>query len=235
MGGVPKAEARPPRPPAVDDDTSDGDDDGDGTRKKKKPKEADTIVLPPLPTVSNFRNWRTQVRDVIMAASGRGDKILSWVLEIEDAGTTLATLADPGAKLRSLDQKLKDAVNRIASTSIQRELLLQSEEQIRLRRTLKGRQALKIVYDDYKLNPHLGSVYSMRDLALIKVQDGGGNLEKFYHDWCHCLSGFQDPPPKKTIETMFVEELRKAHSVLGYDIGVYDRAKEGLMNDRMTS
>ena len=68
-------------------------------------------------------------------------------------------------------------------------IVLASEVQIKMRRTLKGRQALWIVYDNYKVDAQ--------------------------------------PPGRELLEAMFIEELRKAPILLGFDIGVYDRAPVG--------
>jgi hypothetical protein len=222
---VPGAAAGPASHPAVRGDDDDGDDD-DETRRRRI-KEKDVIDLPALPSVPQFQEWRAMVRDAIMAASGRGDELLPWVLEIQKADTTIDMLADPGPKYRSLDQKLKEAVNKIATPALRKEITYRGEEQVRFGRTLKGRQALWIVYSNYKTDRHLGQVYGLRDLGNVRLHDGGSNLEKFYLEWNHVLAGCSDPPPKSTIEALLLEQLRKAPNQLGYDLGTYDRAAPG--------
>jgi len=139
-------------PPADDGDASDSDDGDRRRRKKDRTKEKDVIELTPLPSVPNFQTWRALTRDAIASASGRGEKVLPWILELENPSTTMEMLSESGRKYVSLDQKLKEAINKIASPELRMKIVLASEVQIKLRRTLKGRQALWIVYDNYKVD-----------------------------------------------------------------------------------
>ncbi len=99
-------------------------------------KEADVIKLPPLPTMAGFKAWRSNVHDQVTAASGRGDRVFRWMLDVEEPIVTKEALAHPGHKYLSLDLKLKAAASAIATKEISRQILQASEDEARAKRTL---------------------------------------------------------------------------------------------------
>ena len=55
---------------------------------KTKVKEADEIKVSPLPAVALFRAWLDDLRDAVVAASGRSDSAFSWMPEVEQTDMT---------------------------------------------------------------------------------------------------------------------------------------------------
>jgi len=56
-------------------------------------REAESIELPPLPDIMNFKSWQTTVVVKVAAASGRGEGAERWTNAVENA-----TSADELAK-----------------------------------------------------------------------------------------------------------------------------------------
>ena len=63
------------------------------------------------PTVSNFREWKTDLYTVLQTASGRTDEgILQWIMEVEKPYATFDYLRNSQAEFITLDNKLAIAL-----------------------------------------------------------------------------------------------------------------------------
>lgn len=77
------------------------------------------IALPQLPAITGFRAWRGAVRDIAVAAAGKGESAMRWIKEVESEGATIAKLADSGTFL-TIDLKLKAAISIVSTKSRRR-------------------------------------------------------------------------------------------------------------------
>ena len=89
---------------------------------------------------------------------------------------------------------------------------------------LKGRQALWIVYQHYRINADAGALYDLSDLMCVKLR--GDALEAFMFNWDHVLIGMAQEPPEKTLCIFFLENLRGCH-IMREEVNHYDRARQG--------
>ncbi|MCP4243100.1 MAG: hypothetical protein GY772_21310, partial [bacterium] len=160
------------------------------------------------------------MRDQVVAASGRGDRAFRWMLEAELPSVDITSLANPGRKFRSLDCKLKAAVSAIATKEIARQILQASEEEAEEQRTLKGRQALWIVYRHYDINEDAGVVYDFTDLLSVKCL-GDDSMQLFLDQWTMVLSSLREQPTVETREYLFAQQLRQS-TVLRDQMYYYD-------------
>ena len=78
-----------------DSDDEDGTDQDKNKPPKNKPKEAEKIVFPKFPLPEQYRNWRTRVREAVVAASAQPDLAFDWLSAVWDKDTTEETLRDP--------------------------------------------------------------------------------------------------------------------------------------------
>ena len=100
-----------------------------------------------------------------------------------------------------------------------------TEKEAKENRLIKGRQILFIVHQHFKINEEVGQVYDISNLMSVKFA-GNGKLESFLNSWDMVLAGMKDEPPEKTLEILFLQELRKC-SALKEDICHFDRQELG--------
>ena len=114
-------------------------------RREVAVREADEIKLGVQPESHQFVAWRQQVRNKVMAASGRGRGAFGWVMEIEDSRITMDELAEAG-EFESLDVKLAAAVYTMACERISMVISTMTEAAAAKGMFVSGRQLLRTVY-----------------------------------------------------------------------------------------
>src|ERR1043166_2728119 len=81
--GPPGPPGGPPDPDGSDDDgdIQSGDSDAPASRRRRRlAKEADQIMITPIPTDAAWlRSWRMAIRTEVAAASGRGSRAFKWI------------------------------------------------------------------------------------------------------------------------------------------------------------
>ena len=80
-------------------------DVGPGVSHKNKPKEAESVKIPNIPQAPAFRNWKSAVREEVVAASGYPEQGFAWISEVEASGAKIDDFAGSGW-FPSLDAKL---------------------------------------------------------------------------------------------------------------------------------
>ena len=168
-------------------------------------KEADAIKISPLPTATQFRAWRLLVRDEVVAASERGQKAATWVMEVDSPDATYDLLAESG-EFMSLHVKLAAALSKLASGDLGRKLTQAKEVEARMGVMLKGRQALWMVYEYYRVNAEAGALFDLSDLLNVKLR--GDALEAFMANWDYVLVGMAVEPTADTLKVLFLDNLR---------------------------
>ena len=76
---------------------------------------------------------------------------------------------------------------------------------------MKGRQALKMVYDHYKISETECSLLEFQDL--LKVTMKNDNLRGFHADWEHVLNGMNPMPADTVLETLFRIQIYKTTAI----------------------
>jgi hypothetical protein len=155
----------PKKKPGDDDRDDDDDDDssspsdpdvadeGDAVNKllakvlkskKTRTKEAETIKLSNVPEAAvKFKAWWSETRNLVAAASGRGDRGLQWFMKIEADDMTFEKLAKTGKNWRRFDAVLHAAI--VKSVQLARDIALQGEIAAKEGRLLRGRQSAFMV------------------------------------------------------------------------------------------
>ena len=164
------------------------------------------------------------MRKEVAAASGIGEEAFCWIMEVEAPDATLESMADPGS-FPSLDTKLSSAIFKISTGELGRKIRHADDMEARRMRMMKGRQALWIIYDHFRINEEAGSLYDMQDLISIKLGNDS-NLEAFLLNWEQVLSGLRKPPGEDLLEPLFLEQI-KSSPALKADIEIYRRARVG--------
>ena len=89
---------------------------------------------------------------------------------------------------------------------------------------LKGRQALWMVYDYYRVNAEAGALFDLSDLLHVKLR--GDALETFMASWEYVLVGMAVELSEDTLKVLFLDNLRGC-PVMREEIIHYDRARVG--------
>ena len=187
----------------------------------KKKKEADKVNIPPLPKAPQFRSWKLAVRDEIAGASGDPDSGFTWIYQVESPGIKIDDLANSG-DFASLDAKLAAGIARVAQGDLGRAISTAKERLALKGIFMKGRQALKMIYDHYRISETEGSLLELQDLLRVSLK--GDNLRAFIGDWEHVLTGMNPVPHDDVLETLF--RLQIAKSTAMRDIMGWTRSEE---------
>ena len=198
-------------------------------KKSSEGKEADTIKLPALPEAREFRNWRTAVRQSVVAASGRPVRCLQWLMQLE-AANDMSTLASSG-KFTTLDVKLASAITLLANDKsphvkeLARRIALESDNEAAGGRLIRGRQLLWMVYRYNATDEDLGALYDFNDLNSVTFTKDK-EITQFITNWDMVLAALNEPVADRIKEQTFLRELRKS-SAMREDIAHYDRCDKG--------
>jgi len=81
-----------------------------------------------------------------------------------------------------------------------------------------------MIYEYCKINEDAGATYELQDLFAVQLK--GDKLEGFLQTWDATLTGMKAEPDPNVMETLFLQQVRKAHSMKD-DIVYYDRLDRG--------
>ena len=145
-------------------------------------------------------------------------------MEVEAPDASFDALAVCGS-FPSLGTKLGSAIAKICSGELGRKIRHADDMEARKMRMMKGRQALWIIYDHFRINEEAGSPYNTQDLISVKLGNDS-NLEAFLLNWEQVINGLRKPPGEDLLEPLFLEQI-KSSPALKADIEVYRRARAG--------
>ena len=89
--GVPRPAATPADVDVAEEGSTEPSDGWEATaaaakaRGAAKFKEGDHCKFEPIPTVPQFRNWKSHFKKVVAGVSGRPERAFQWITEVETA------------------------------------------------------------------------------------------------------------------------------------------------------
>jgi hypothetical protein len=139
----------------------------------------------------------------IAAASGRGDAAFAWVSFTEQEGVSFDALRSSNG-FDSLDAKLLAALVRAAQNTVVGGQISRAQE-VAARKGffLKGRQALHLIYDYYKVSESQVGVMDLADLISVELRDDG-HLQTFIDNWDTVLCGMTKEPAQEDMEVLLI-------------------------------
>ena len=188
-------------------------------------KEADTVKLLTFPTsAASFRAWRIATRNEIHAASGRpGPRMFAWILEVENFDVSFEALAEPG-KHKTLDAKILAAILKVQSGGLGSRILMASDTAaVTRKRPLSGRQALRMIYQEFKVDDEAGTHY-IEDLMAVRLVDD--KYESFLTLWDMVVDNMVEPLPERTLRAFFLKQVR-GKAAFQHDIAYFERLESG--------
>ena len=198
---------------------------------RNRGKDSDKIrefVVPPLPQVPEFHEWRTRLQHVVASATYYPTEALAWLHEVDvlDIPQLGHSIQGHSRRFERLDYILGEALLRVITNL---ELLQEvqrwtSETQTRGLTILSGRQILKIIYKWYAVCEGSGAVYTMLDLTKLKLRNDG-ELAWFFNEWTKRVTHQRAYIPDEQLITIILPQLRVSKELSG-DISHYDRTPE---------
>ena len=204
---------------------------GDDANNKRRVREADKVVVPKFPKVGRFLQWRIQVTNNLVSASGRTDaKEVSWLNEVFGSEATYESLAESGPKrFQSLDLKLGASLSAIIRDSEAQTLIDDLErhasEAMKSGSVVKGRQVYWMINSFFKTNPALGLVYDVTDLGALTWL-GDKQVHNFRHLWTQMTSNMKSALSEETLESL-LHRCMENSTVLKPDLQHYNRQDVG--------
>ena len=100
-------------------------------------------------------------------------------MQIEKLSATFDPLYDPGDYFRTLDTKLRVAVDMLVkdNNSLKSDIDSETETLAKQGKIIAGRQVLQMVYKSYKTNVENGTVYDVMDVIAVELH--GNRMERF--------------------------------------------------------
>ena len=155
-------------------------------------------------------------------------------MEVEEASATYESLSTCPKKFNTLDAKLSAALTEICNGELGRKVSLRTEEEAKVRKRIRGRQILWIVYEEYRVNEEAGALRDITDLMKVTLkrdQCKVDHLSTFMGNWFQVLAGMKTTPEDATLQVMLYEQVKHI-PCLTADIAAYDRAAIGS-DDRL--
>ena len=188
----------------------------------------DSLKLNGLPSeAADFRYWKNAARTTIASASTEPEIAAAWFDNIKDK--SFEELAKSGRRFTRLDLKIAADVVKHAKGPLATKIQLKTEKIAQEGGIIKGRQLLKMVYDNFKTNAEYGHVNDINDLQAVKMADPKNNnqLAGFLDKWDDVHLGAIDEKGEcsireKDMELIFYDRIKEI-PWLSYDINVYKR------------
>jgi len=139
-----------------------------------------SFEVAPVPSAAGFRRWKNLLFTQVAANSGRSlDETSNWLRAVDDPRITIEDLADSQG-FDQLDARLlASLVSACNNTVIGNQIERAQITSLRRRIHLKGRQALFIICDYFKVEENNGQMLGLVDLISVQLTDDS-KLESFY-------------------------------------------------------
>jgi len=189
----------------------------DAAAKEKK------IEIPQLPTAAGFRDWRMVVYPAVIGASGRTTETAGrWITAVESDRSTFESLYDSDG-WDTFDANLLQAVIKAAAGTVVGSQIRRCQEQLfnQHKKFLKGRQALWLIFEHFKVDEGKIGWYDISDLLSVQFVDDA-HLQAFMDNWDAVLCAIAKPPSPDDLAVLLLRELSKSKA-LEYDIATYRR------------
>ena len=211
------------RKKSPDDSGDDGDDDdgGDsdssstssrssrshhGRRKKHKrpPYKCAQCIFPDFPGATEFKQWKSDVFDVVVHAVKKDPIIIRrWLAEVD----TIKNMEDLGDQPQydRISAEMTFGLFKIIKGNFKRNCTLLKEKYEKVGKVLSGRQLLWTIVDYFKSSAVEKQMFNMWDLSQVHLHND--DLVRLKTDWDSCLDNINKRPDDEELESMFSHQL----------------------------
>ena len=191
---------------AADDELLKSPSSDDEDRKRRRTHLKALVLDPFPPNALGFRRWQLIFHSNICFASRHdSDSNMVWVQYVEMSGVTIADLGVSGKCWDDLDIALAEAVLKMVSGSLLKDILYYQDTRGKEHKLMPGRAALMYVYRKYALGAAGPLAVDLQTLMHLKFN---GDLESFIHAWDACLLAIEAVPLPNFILSLLEPELR---------------------------
>ena len=192
---------------AADDELLKSPSSDDEDRKRRRTHLKALVLDPFPPNALGFRRWQLIFHSNICFASRHdSDSNMVWVQYVEMSGVTIADLGVSGKCWDDLDIALAEAVLKMVSGSLLKDILYYQDTRGKEHKLMPGRAALMYVYRKYALGAAGPLAVDLQTLMHLKFN---GDLESFIHAWDACLLAIEAVPVPNFLLSLLEPKLRE--------------------------
>ena len=169
-------------------------------------KEADSIAIEKLPNSNTLRSWKMTLNRAIMAASGKPQQALAWILKA-DAAERLEDLQDDEG-FDTLSVKLASALMSLMKADFKRQVILKEEELMKEGKMLNGRQMYWMCIKDVERPQQETKILGFEELLNLELEKD--NLKRFQTEWDKTLLHLAEQPQEGFLETLYHRQIIKS-------------------------
>ena len=189
-----------------------GGEAGDGKRETKAMLRPKAVQVPNFPSITQLPQWKAALARSLVAASVAMpvDKAeIAWFNEVEHRASE--ELADSGhPRLHHLDALLAAALVKVLPKQLGIMVERKEQDALRVDSCVSGRQIVRRVYDWFKTDDYMSTVYSYSDLSDISwMGDRAGDMQKFLYHWDHILENMPDVLSEQVLRDIFAKQVGK--------------------------
>jgi hypothetical protein len=180
-----------------------------------KAREAEKIVVAPLPNAVNFMRWLRQLADDVAAAYPDPDEATRWIMEI--LSKTFEELGEPGKGKVNLDAKLKSGIKKIAGHGqIAADIDQMTGDLFNEGKILRGRQIVHKIMKLNMIDVKSAHLFGFNDLNKVRLLNG--DLRGMVSSWETTLARCQTYLDEESILHPMFFKLIESHPPLAEGI-----------------
>ena len=148
------------------------------------------LTVPKWPTYSQLTGWLHRIARNAFSISRYHDQAeIGWVLEVQEKSTE--ELANTGeARFAFIDNQLAIELEKVIPRQLQVEVNHRLKECAKQKRTLMGRQVLRMSVEYFRVNSYMGVVYSYDNLNELQWF-GDNRLTDFLEEWDNIIENLE--------------------------------------------
>jgi hypothetical protein len=193
-----------------------------GEEFRRKRTAVKTMTMAPLPTPQGYKQWVADLVAVCCSSSNRfRRRTVRYIQSAEKADE--AAMSVVPRRWEPFDTELSQAILRIATGSLRRELSSKQQTALDRGETLPGRLALCILHQRFRLESGQTAQVEMTKLMALRFN---GDLELFLDSLDTVLASMSKEPDEAFLMALIEPEHRKAKS-MSHEFVFYDHVAPG--------
>ena len=173
----------------------------------KPPKEEEMKLSTPPDKAIQAKAWQRETKAEIAKSTGRGKAGWCWAREVEHKTFEELGYCDP--EFLSSDVRLLAACDKIAKhNNAAARIALETDKLDLNGDMLSGRQALWIIYDEFRTDSSKDLLFGITHMTAVKCTDADcpKALRVYFNRWNHLLTGLKEPWNTDSRENLMTRE-----------------------------
>ena len=172
-------------------------------------KESDIVKIPNLPEPPELKAFKRELRMEFVSASRRGDAAFAYITAVEKPGAKLEEFLLVVEPWTTIEAKLASGVMRAMKSKplVGRKIAMKVDEAAKIGKMLPGRALLFLVYNEYRLDASVASLFGIEDVMELKLNGGDNSLAGFWEAWCDVELGLAEAQPERTMQHLLYKQI----------------------------